>query len=393
MFSKNESKMWSKSRPEKKPKSTPMEINEKYEAGEQRIVTETNREKLPNFVSALDKEGYMQLRPFYQRRSRWDRERQSRLIESFIINIPVPPIFLYERAYNQYEVMDGQQRITALMSYYSNEFKLTGLEIWPELNGLRYHQLPDKVKAGLDRRSISSIVLLKESAPDEEEAIILRQQVFERLNTGGVKLERQEIRNALGAGRLNDLLVKLSQNDLFRSLWGLPLFSREEETDHTLPIYSLNFYSKMEDLEVILRFFALRHMVSFRYGLQGFLDLYMNNSSIFEPEDIEFLNTLFVDTLSLVHSVLGTNSFKLYQKGSWSKQPLKGVWDAEMIAFSGFLTNAPVLISKKTEIISLLAEEFQKNEPQYTGRASLRSDIEDRISNVRSILERVSNVL
>ena len=387
MFSKSESTMWSKSRPERKPKSTPTEINEKYEAGEQRIVTETNREKLPNFVSALAKEGYMQLRPFYQRRSRWNTERQSRLIESFIINIPVPPIFLYEKAFNQCEVMDGQQRITALKSYYENEFQLTGLEIWPELNGLRYHQLPDKVKAGLDRRSLSSIVLMKESAPDEEEAIILRQQVFERLNTGGVKLERQEIRNALGAGILNDLLVSLSREELFRGLWGLPTFSREEETDHTLPIYEFNFYSKMEDLEVVLRFLALRHMENFRYGLQGFLDLYMNNSSRFIPEDIDYLRGLFRETLYLVHAVLGERSFRLFQKGSWSSQPLKGVWDAEMVSFSRFLAKAETLVSKKEEIVSLLEEEFQKNEPQYTGRASLRSDIEARITNVSSILE------
>ena len=102
MYSTNEKLMWIKSKSENVRRSTPTEINEKYENGEQRIVTETNREKLPNFVSALAKEGYMQLRPFYQRRARWDVDRQSKLIESFIINIPVPPVFLYEKAYNQY---------------------------------------------------------------------------------------------------------------------------------------------------------------------------------------------------------------------------------------------------------------------------------------------------
>lgn len=111
MLSKSEQVMWeipSRERPAKMPIA---QINEKYERGEQRIVTETNIEKLPNFVEALKRSQYMELRPFYQRRSRWDEERQSKLIESFIVNIPVPPLFLYERAYNQYEVMDGQQRI------------------------------------------------------------------------------------------------------------------------------------------------------------------------------------------------------------------------------------------------------------------------------------------
>ena len=88
------------------------EINRRYERREQRIVVESNREKLPNFVEALKRPNYMNIRPFYQRRPRWDQIRQSRFIESFIINIPVPPLFLYEASYNSYEVIDGQQRIT-----------------------------------------------------------------------------------------------------------------------------------------------------------------------------------------------------------------------------------------------------------------------------------------
>lgn len=388
MYSKNEELMWIKAKPEKVRRSTPTEINEKYENGEQRIVTETNREKLPNFVGALVKEGYMQLRPFYQRRARWDVERQSKLIESFIINIPVPPVFLYEKAYNQYEVMDGQQRISAIQAFYNNEFKLAGLEIWPELNGLRYHQLPDKVKAGLDRRSISSIVLLKESAPDEEEAIILRQQVFERLNTGGVKLERQEIRNALGEGVFNSLLIELSRNDAFRRAWSLPPYSAEEDSDLTLPIYDISFFAKMEDLEVVLRFFALRHMSNFRYGLQGFLDLYMSYTSCFDHDDIGFLRRLFLGTIELVDTVFGEKAFRMFQKGRWNSQPSKGVYDAQMVALSELFQSREALVANRESILREFEMEFVTNERLYTGRASLRSDIDGRINNVRSILKR-----
>ena len=129
-------RMWDVAPKDKGGSLSTSQINEKYERGEQRIVTETNREKLPNFVEALARSEYMEVRPFYQRRSRWDEERQSKLIESFIINIPVPPIFLYEKAYNSYEVMDGQQRIMAIADFYGNRFALKGLDLWPELNGL-----------------------------------------------------------------------------------------------------------------------------------------------------------------------------------------------------------------------------------------------------------------
>src|SRR4029078_3619948 len=107
----------------------------------------------------LRRHGCMNLRPLYQRRPRWDAERQSRLIESFIINIPVPPVFLYEQSYNSYEVMDGQQRISSIQSFYENRLILKGLDLWPELNGRTYATLPSKIRAGIDRRSLSSIVL------------------------------------------------------------------------------------------------------------------------------------------------------------------------------------------------------------------------------------------
>ena len=77
--------------------------------------------------------------------------------------------------------MDGQQRISAIWDFYDNRFKLTGLEQWPELNGRIYDKLPSEIKRGLDRRLVSYIVLLKESATSSDEEVLLRQQVFKRL--------------------------------------------------------------------------------------------------------------------------------------------------------------------------------------------------------------------
>jgi uncharacterized protein with ParB-like and HNH nuclease domain len=97
MFADAEAVMWTKPIKEASESLTDAELNEKYKVGEQRIVTENNREKIPNFVKALEKPDYMKVRPFYQRRERWDRKHQSQLIESFIMNIPVPPLFLYAK--------------------------------------------------------------------------------------------------------------------------------------------------------------------------------------------------------------------------------------------------------------------------------------------------------
>jgi hypothetical protein len=174
-------------------KATDEELNSRYVTGEVRIVTESARYSLAGILKMLEEEvgsgterrPRYELDPEYQRRHRWSKERKSRLIESFLMNIPVPPIFLYEHDYAQFEVMDGRQRLTAIAEFYRNEFALDGLEYWKELNGRTYEKLPSKVRDGVDRRYISSIILLKETARDEQQAAQLKKLVFERLNCSG----------------------------------------------------------------------------------------------------------------------------------------------------------------------------------------------------------------
>jgi hypothetical protein len=117
------------------------EINSKYVKGDVRIVTEQARYPLPQIVPMVESGDY-ELNPEFQRRHRWDDQKKSRLIESFIMNVPIPPIFLYEDRFSHYEVMDGLQRLTAIYGFYTNQLVLDGLEEWPELNGRRYSELP-----------------------------------------------------------------------------------------------------------------------------------------------------------------------------------------------------------------------------------------------------------
>lgn len=285
IFTSTEEKMWEKKK-SPSPKKTSKKITDetiktKYEQEVQRILTENNRERLPVFVESLNKEGNIKIRPFYQRRLRWNQEKQSRLIESFLMNIPVPPIILYEEKYNYYEVMDGQQRITAIQDFYNNDLELTGLEFWSELNGLTYNQLPVTIKAGIDRRSISSIVLITESTDDPDKALFLKQITFERFNTGGVELSNQEVRNCIYTGQFNQLLLELAENEIFTQAWEIP---KDEGK-----LIENALYKKMEDVELILRFFALRNVENFSNGMKGFLDLYMRKSLSFSDEDLRQL--------------------------------------------------------------------------------------------------------
>ena len=382
MFTESEQEMWSDPVPEEKLRLKDHEIDEKYERGEDRIVTESNREKLPNFVQAMKNPGYMDVRPFYQRRARWDPKKQSKLIESFIMNVPVPPVFLYEKKFNQYEVMDGQQRITAIKEFYDNKLKLVGLESWSELNGRTYLTLPTKVKAGVDRRSLSSIVLMKESAPDEETDWLLKRMVFERLNTGGQKLSQQEIRNCLYYGELNKRLLKLAEYPAFRQIWGIPDLPVPEGEEPPSQLANDQYFKDMGDAQLVLRFFALRHWERFRGAMQDFLDRYMIRSKKFNAEDYQKLDKLFKETIDTCKEVFGDLVFRPYEPDNdeWGAKPQASFADSVMVAISDQLMNKEKLLGKKRELINGTQRLFQENPAKtFTGAANTRNDVQNRI--------------
>ena len=378
-----ETVMWEKPTPQLDFKSTDADINARYEKREQKIIVEANREKLQNFYEALKRPNYMVIRPFYQRRLRWDAKRQSRFIESFIVNIPIPPLFLYEASYNSYEVVDGQQRITAIQNFYSGELRLEGLQHWPELNGRSYSTLPSKIRAGIDRRSISYVVVLKESAESDEDALLLKQIVFERLNTGGVKFSNQEVRNGLYHGEFNRLLFKLAADPVFREAWELPPPTEGDEEHPSKQLLSNPFYTAMKDVEVVLRFFALRHHENYQRGMQGFLDLYMIRSQHFDRASRDFLRNLFLQTIRLAHQIYGKLLFRPYafRKERWSKRPQKAFADAVMVGISELLDHAPKLIEHRERIIEATREMFLTHpEGIFTGCGNTKHDVKKRIA-------------
>jgi hypothetical protein len=387
-LAQTEKDMWKLPTKQIAPQLTDEEISAKYAKRELRIVTESNREQLPNFVEALKRQGWMELRPFYQRRPRWDKARQSKLIESFIMNVPVPPLFVYESDLAKYEVMDGQQRITALLDFYTNKLTLEGLEQWPELNGRIYDTLPPEIKKGIDRRSISYIVLLKESAPTTEEEALLRQEVFERLNTGGIKLSNQETRNALYQGKFNTLLLDLVKNPIFRNIWGLPTYSESAEQNRAPELVNNRVYVEMRDAEFILRFFALRHVNNYQRGMKGFLNLYMIRARSFSDEDVAFLRDLFEKTITLAHDIYGDLIARPWDthKQEWLRAQVAFA-DAVFVVISRHIDNAKELVEKRDAIIQSTKALFAAHPSgTFTGRGNTKKDVQERISLFETML-------
>lgn len=372
---------------------TDKEINEKYRRGEMRIITEQGRINLDTIQTMLEsKQGNKQkyiLNPEYQRRKRWDTRRKSLLIESFIMNVPIPPIFLYEVEYAVYEVMDGLQRLTAIYDFYRGDYALEGLEYWQELNGKTYKELPKNVKGGIDRRYLSSIILLEETAKSLEEADFLKKIVFERLNSGGEKLKPQETRNALYNGKFNQLCLELAKNEAFRKIWHFPLMSEGEKK-----LLQSEAYREMKDVELVLRFFAYRHVGKLRTPLDKFLDSYLKHANTYSDETTQELKTIFIDTVELIHEIFGNKALLLPAIEREHKSPRVSVYDAMMQSFSRHLSVKEKLIAKKEHISkeiyidrSLLYRKKNKNPYLFDGRYNNKKDVIDRIEYYDNFLK------
>lgn len=379
------------------PSLSPEEIVKKYTSGDVRIVTEQGRTQLPELPSIITS-GRYQLQPDYQRRRRWSQEKQSRLIESFIMNVPVPPIFLYEYDYAKYEVMDGLQRLTALGDFYSDKLILTGLEYWSELEGMSYSTLPLQIRQGIDRRYLSSIVLLYETARDDEQANRLKQLVFERINTGGISLSFQEQRNAASRGLLNDKLAELARTPSFCLAWGIPGPDDVELETGTVreEVTSDPRYQSMEDIEMVLRFFAHRQRtgVGALRNMRTFLDTYWRKANAeFSTTLVDELSNLFVDTMNLAYDVLGERVFYIRrdrpQGRIWVPRPTLLAYDCVMSAFSQHLEVAERLRENAALVRERLEKLYDEHKSDFDGRRTDPQDVKRRDELVSSMLQEV----
>lgn len=361
-------------------------INEKYEKGEARIITEQGAVKLSLVKGVFNADNY-QLKPKYQRRITWDSKKRSKLIESFIMNVPVPPVFVYETEFNKYQVMDGLQRITAIIDFYSDNYPLQDLTQWSELNGRRYSELPQKIKEGIDRRQLSVITLLKESSKTLVQEEEMKKMVFERLNTGGVTLEDQEIRNALYSGPFNDLCIELSSNVSFRKLWLInPDFDEDiddEELDNyddALKYAKNKLYKRMYDVELVLRYFAMRHVDEFSGKLGDFMDLCLRHGNRYSDSQCRLMKDIFEITIANADNLFSEKAFcqytKIRGKYTWTS-PQKMIYDPLMLALNQIkIPEIELDINYNQKQLEFF---YIKNEAEFDGKKQSKSDIKRRM--------------
>lgn len=246
-------------------------------------------------------DGELVISPDYQRLFRWEEEKQSRFIESLILEMPVPPIFVIEIKDGVYELIDGLQRVSSYLHFRgevlgeatTESLILCGCDIVPALNGLSFDMLPKPLQIKIKRSFVRMEVIKKESEPS------LKYHMFKRLNTGGELLSAQEIRNCtvrLLDSKALDFIDECSKNSDFRAV--------------ILKIGTDEFNMKY-DQELVLRFFAIKNdLQSYKYPVTEYFTRYLEKITTGEEEfDYNREKLVFEKTFYVINQALGSSAF------------------------------------------------------------------------------------
>lgn len=268
-------------------------------------------------VSKLDDEVIFV--PKFQRSYVWNINQASRFIESLLLGLPVPGIFLSrEMSTQKLLVIDGQQRLKSLQFFYKcifkeQKFRLRGVQ--ERFEGQTYDTLPQEDKLRLDDAIVHATIVRQEEPSDDDSSVY---HIFERLNTGGTLLQPQEIRACIFHGPFNSLLNKLRQDEDWKTIYGAPS-------------------NRLKDEELILRFFGLYFdFDNYRPPMKEFLNKYMGKNRNFKTQSESVLEQSFKPGIKFLAQVLGKKAFRPERAIN------AAVYDAVMVGIARRLDSGPI---------------------------------------------------
>jgi hypothetical protein len=334
------------------------------------------------------KEKEINLQPDFQRKFIWDKKTMSRFIESLLLSIPIPTIFLAENEDETYDVIDGQQRLTTIFSFMKEElsddeilqlpeylkdispFKLSGLETLTEFNSKNFKDLVQ------ERRKFSNVflpivIILKDSSED------IKYDIFSRINRGSVKLNSQELLNVMYRGKLISAINELANLDLIDNVFeNRPVLKKR---------YGYN--------EIILRAIAMERLIDEEWNLKGkklpdgkFKKDYTGRLSLsiidylarYRNDEVEVdrIKSVITESFKKVEIVFGSNAFKRVNK-SGSTSINKTIAETQLVVLSRF--DMDVIKNNKDKII-LSFNNFlnTQREDLFTRATNNTTNVEDR---------------
>lgn len=280
------------------------------------IESENNPNIYPNASIKIDKDQYsvyelkrkydkgkICMDPSFQRNFVWKTKQMSELIESVIMGIPIPLIYLAENEKGDLVVVDGRQRLTTFFRFLDNKFRLNKLSILKEINGCDFKKLErehDKYASAVEDFQLV-VQVIKYPTPDR-----IRFDIFDRVNRGGTPLNKQEMRNALYQGHSTELLKNLAENPYFKKALGGAVSGTHMKDRYIILraiAFDLYFHQELTD--------GNGKLFVYKSDMEDFLGTTMGYLNRCAKEKVQNIEKKFVDTMNTIYDVMGEDVFRL----------------------------------------------------------------------------------
>lgn len=346
-----------------------MALADEIQTARKKVITDGYEMSIGEIIN-LYKDGELVIDPVFQRLFRWDDERKSRFIESLILGIPIPPIFVYQDENGVWELIDGLQRLSTVLQL-TGDLKgeraeelgpliLNGTRFLPSLNGKRWKESANEADDGITqplqieiKRARVRVEILKSDSD-----VSAKFELFQRLNTGGASLTEQEVRNSIAVSLNREFynwLIEHSSNTAFT-----------ETTDQTETALE-----SQAGVELALRFFAFRY-IPYRPGLDvhEYLDDALMKMATDSAFDMDTEGEIFTKTFKFLLDALGPMSFKRWDGRNFSGKFLMSVFEVMSTGVSHNVTELEALpLPQRNEFIQQAAKSLWNNPTfnQYSG--------------------------
>jgi hypothetical protein len=315
----------------------------------------------------------LDLSPDFQRHADlWKDDVKTRLIESIIIRIPLPALYIDATNEESWLVVDGLQRLSALRQFVSNQLKLTGLEYLTELEGKTYKELDRRYQRRIEETQVT-VYLIEKGTPDE-----VKYNIFKRINTGGKPLVTQEIRHALNPGQVLKLLKELANCLEFTNLVSLGTERKK----------------RMDDREFVLGFLAVMlgdYRDYEKKGRNAFLDEAMKKINELSNNEIKQIENKFKKTLVACGEIFGNEAFRKPKKTNRTPPVSKALFEAWCGNISKLSdADIEILKVKKEDLIKKFTEYAADSDPEFSKSISQAAQkISYRFTKIQEIIEEV----
>lgn len=341
-------------------------IKQPYDPGRINVV----RQEMPVFQvlrKIMNKE--INLEPDFQRNFVWDDIRQSRLIESLLIRIPLPSFYMDATSDDEWLIIDGLQRLYTLDRFVNKtEFALSSLEFLEDLKDKRFTQLPRSYQRRIEDTPLFLYVIRPETPPEAKFTI------FKRINTGGMLLNAQEIRHCLYRGKSTELLKKLASSPEFR-----------KATSNSISP------ARMDDRECVIRFFAF-HLTPYQEYQKPDFDIFLGETMTrinqMKDNQIDQLSKSFKEAMTKAEAVFGEDAFRKLESNDQSRRnPInKALFETWSVCLEKYPLD--VLVKNQEEIVEKFIW-YMNNDREFINSISQGTGDVKKVHKRFSVIEKI----